>query len=50
MRGLVRDKSVHYLVDMKKQSITMKELKKQVEAFGLEEKQKTKFLTEEKIV
>ena len=34
-------------MDMEKQSITMKELKKQVEALGLEEKQKTKFLIEE---
>ena len=36
--------SVHYLMDMEKQSITMEELKKQVEALGLEENQKTKFL------
>ena len=34
-------------MDMEKQSITMEELKKQVEALSLEEKQKTKFLIEE---
>ena len=39
--------SVYYLMDMEKQSITMVELKKQVEALGLEEKQKTKCLMEE---
>ena len=39
--------SVHYLVDKEQQSITMEKLKKQVEALGLEEKQKTKFLMEE---
>ena len=34
-------------MDVKKQSIAMEELKKQVEALGLTEKQKTKFLMEE---
>ena len=34
-------------MDMEKQSITMEELKKQVEVLGSEEKQKTKFLIEE---
>ena len=32
---------------MEKQSITMEEMRKQEEALGLEEKQKTKFLMEE---
>ena len=39
--------SVHYLMDVEKQSITMEKLKKQMEALGLEEKQKTKCLMEE---
>ena len=34
-------------MDMEKQSITMEALKKQVEALGLEERQKTKSLMEE---
>ena len=39
--------SVHYLMNMEKQSITMEELKKQVKTLGLKEQQKTKFSIEE---
>ena len=45
--GLVLDKSIHYLMDMEKQFITMEELKKQVEALGSENNQKTKFSVKE---